>query len=435
MPTDLADLVRDDAVHRELFVSPAIFEAELTRIFETTWVYVAHTSELAQPGDFRTTRIGRQPVIVCRGEDGRIRVLINRCTHRASIVCRLPRGNTSHFRCPYHGWTFRNTGELSGVSYPGGYGPDFDRRSLDLAEAPRVDSYRGFVFASLAPEGPSLADHLGPAREYIDRFVAASPLGEIEVASGSHRYAYRGNWKLQVENSLDGYHPNFVHRSYYLITERRSGTRMQAFGDDSPSVTKDFGNGHACLDQSAGFGDQLFERIKMAPGGAALVESLERERGPEAARRILNTAGGVAFNLAIYPNLVLIASQIRVITPIAVDHTEVSLTPTKLKGVPDGINEMRLRNHEAFYGPAGFGAPDDLEIFRRVQAGFQARGVEWLILGRGFQREHLVDGVRVAGITDETPQRAQYREWRRLMAGTRIDGLDVREPLPALSYR
>ena len=429
MATEAVELVRDDAVHREIFLNPAIFAAEMSRIFETTWVYVAHESEIARPGEYRTTHIGLNPVIVSRDDAGQIHVMLNRCTHRASVICQAQRGRASHFRCPYHGWTFRNTGELTGVSFPGGYGDDFDKYALGLVHVPRVASYRGFLFASLAPEGPSLVDHLGHAREYLDRFIDASPVGELEARSGTHRYYYQGNWKLQLENSLDGYHPIFVHRSYYMITERRSGTKMQAFTDDSPAVTKDLGNGHACLDQSAAMGDQVYHRIRMAPGGTELVEQLEREHGP-AARSILNSAGGVGFNLAIYPNLILIGAQIRVIKPFAVDYTEVQLTPTKLKGVPDALNNLRLRNHEAFYGPAGFGAPDDLEIFKRVQDGFQAQPVEWLLLSRGLHRERLVDGVLVAGISDETPQRAQHQQWRRLMAGVTFPDLTLADQVP-----
>ncbi|HEX2173139.1 MAG TPA: aromatic ring-hydroxylating dioxygenase subunit alpha [Dehalococcoidia bacterium] len=433
MAVDLGDLVREDAVHRELFLNPQIFAAEMAGIFERTWVYLAHESEIAQPGEYRTTWIGLNPVIVTRDDADRVRVFFNRCTHRASVICRAERGRTKVFQCPYHGWTFRNTGELTGVSFPGGYGEAFDRRRLDLVEVPRVASYRGFIFASLTADVPSLENHLAGAKAYIDRFIDCSPEGDLVVRSGSHKYYYHGNWKLQVENSLDGYHPNFVHRSYYDVTQRRSGSRMQAFTDDSPSVTKDLGNGHACLDQSAAMGDQIYNRIKMAPGGAEIVAALEREHGPERAKTIVSSSGGVGFNLAVYPNLILIAAQIRVVRPVAVDRTEVFLYPTKLKGLPDGLNNLRLRNHEAFYGPAGFGAPDDLEIFQRVQVGLQARPVEWLELSRGLWREYAEGAITVGRISDETPQRAQHQQWRRLMAGTLVEGVALGERAPVVA--
>ena len=117
MAVDLANLVRDDAVHRELLLNPSIFAAEMDRMFGQTSVYVAHESEIAQPGEFRTTTIGLNPVIVAHDESDRVRVFFNRCTHRASIVCRAERGRTKVFQCPYHGWTFRTSGELTGVSY------------------------------------------------------------------------------------------------------------------------------------------------------------------------------------------------------------------------------------------------------------------------------------------------------------------------------
>lgn len=431
MATWATDLVRADAVHRTIFTDQAVFAAEMARIFGATWVYVAHESEVANPGDYKTTHIGLDPVIVSRDEAGRIHVLFNRCRHRAATVCQGLRGNSNVFRCPYHGWTYRPSGELTGVTHPGGYGPRLDKSRLGLGRAPRVASYRGFVFASLAADGPSLEEHLGAAGPYLDLFVAASPMGELEARSGMHRYCYEANWKFQLENSVDGYHPLFVHRSYFDLVNRRSGTKMRVYEDKSTAVTKDLGHGHSVMDQRVEMGDQYYHRVKMSPGGAALVEQLEHERGAEAARQLLNSIGGNGFNLAVFPNLVIIGVQLRVIKPVAVNRTEVQVSPTKLKGVPAALNNLRLRNYEAFFGPAGFGAPDDLEMFRRVQEGVQAEPVEWLLLSRGLERERRDEGLIVGGITDETPQRAQYREWRRLMAGVTLPETAGVEPLAA----
>src|SRR2546427_6090454 len=123
---DLDALVKEDRVHRRLYTDPAIFEAEMRLIFEQTWVFVGHDSEIAQPGDFKTTYIGRNPVIMSRDRDGQIHVLMNRCMHRGAVVCREERGNTSAFRCSYHGWTYNSRGELVVVTSRGGYAPDFD---------------------------------------------------------------------------------------------------------------------------------------------------------------------------------------------------------------------------------------------------------------------------------------------------------------------
>ena len=205
-------------VHRDVYVDPAVFEAELSRIFARTWVYVGHESEVAQPGSFTTTTIGRQPVILTRTESGEVVVLLNRCTHRAATVCQERRGQTRFFRCPYHGWSFRPDGTLVGFTFADGYDdPDLCVGDFTLGRAARVDSYRGFVFASLAADGPSLAEHLGNAAPYIDLLADLSPNGQLQLGTaGESRYSYPGNWKIQCENGVDGYHANFVHLATLL---------------------------------------------------------------------------------------------------------------------------------------------------------------------------------------------------------------------------
>lgn len=200
------DYYQDDRIHRSVYTDAQIFELEMERIFGQTWLYVGHESEIDEPGDYKTTHMGLQPVIVSRSEDGGIHVLYNRCTHRSATVCQYERGNSSFFRCDYHGWTFRNDGTVIGQTFASGYDPrDCDRADFNLVAVPRVDRYRGMIFASMAEEGPSLEDHLGNAKEFIDLFVDLSPVGEIEVNAGTHRYTYGGNWKLQSENGVDGY--------------------------------------------------------------------------------------------------------------------------------------------------------------------------------------------------------------------------------------
>jgi len=339
--------------------------------------------------------------------------------HRAATVAQAGKGNTNFFRCPYHGWTYRTDGRLTGVPYPKAYGKDFDKKSLGLGRAPRVAAYRGFVFASMADEGPSLEEHLGNAAQYVDLYVDGAPdqSREIEARRGVHRYKYEANWKFQLENALDGYHPGFVHQSYYKVIENRSGKKFQVF-DDTRSEAKavDLGGGHAMLDQRESIGDTYYERIKTVPGGAEMIAEVEKERGEEGARRFVSSLGGNGVNLAIFPNLVLIGVQIRVVKPVAANLTEVDVHATTVKGIPEGLNRARLRNHEAFFGPAGFGGPDDVEMFRRAYEGLQASSVEWLLLSRGLWREERRDGVLSGGITDETTQRAQYKRWRELMS-------------------
>jgi benzoate/toluate 1,2-dioxygenase alpha subunit len=133
----LQTLVRDDGVRREIYRDPAVFALEMDRIFKRTWVFMAHESELAASGDYLTLRIGTEPVVLVRGEDDVLRVLVNRCMHRGAIVCERAAGNAKSFRCQYHGWTYRNDGQLVGVPYPERQSADV-RDRLGLIALPRT---------------------------------------------------------------------------------------------------------------------------------------------------------------------------------------------------------------------------------------------------------------------------------------------------------
>ncbi|HJU10603.1 MAG TPA: Rieske 2Fe-2S domain-containing protein, partial [Candidatus Binataceae bacterium] len=184
---DYTTLIKRDRIHTSLYSDPDVLTDEFERIFHRGWVYVGHAGEIPNPGDFRLKKIGRHPVIMVRDDHGDVRLLFNRCRHRGSTVCQLEAGNAPTFRCAYHGWTYRNNGELAGVPYQDGYGGSFRREEMGLLSVPRMDAYRGFIFGSLSPAGITLDDHLGrPAKEQIDLFVDLSPEGEIEVQAGVH---------------------------------------------------------------------------------------------------------------------------------------------------------------------------------------------------------------------------------------------------------
>lgn len=121
-----------------------------------SWHYLAEEREIPSSGDFLVRTLGHRSVIVVRGEDGQVRVLVNICRHRKVIVCREERGNAAHFTCADHGWVYNLNGNLIGLSGPDGYARRFSaRRGLTLV--PRMEIYQGAVFASLSPEGESLA--------------------------------------------------------------------------------------------------------------------------------------------------------------------------------------------------------------------------------------------------------------------------------------
>ncbi len=417
------ELVEDDRVHGRVYTDPAIFEEEMDKIFARSWVYVGHASEIPRPGDFRVTYIGSQSVIMVRGDDGHVQLLMNRCAHRANAVCQVERGNARMFRCAYHGWTYRNNGDLASVTYQDRYDASFRKEDRGLRKAPRMGMYRGFVFGSLSPVGITLDDHLGQrVKEQIDLFVDLSPAGELDVTAGVHKYGYRANWKFQVENSMDGYHGNFVHQSFFENVRRRTGVNLTDLGtSQSLAETRDLGNGHVMIDfrpYNKANGPRMRAIMTTSDSGKAYRDALIARHGQARTEELLTARGT---HLLVFPNLVLIGVQIRVIRPIKVDETEVFLYPTFLTGAPHALNVARLRGHEAFYGPAGGGATDDLEMFERNQIGLSAQVDPWLVLARGRQQEYQeVDRTIVGQITDEVTQRGIWRQWQKMMS----EGLD-----------
>ena len=407
---EFAALVEEGRVHRRVYTDPAVFAEEMTRIFERTWVCVGHETEVAAPGDYKTLYLGRQPAILTRHEDGNVYVLLNRCMHRGSVVCREDQGNSSYFRCVYHGWTYNNRGDLIGVPYRAGYGDGFNEADFALLKAPRTASYRGFVFASLSPSGESLEQHLGKAAEYIDLCVDRAPDGEIEVRSGVEKYAYPGNWKFQIENWLDGYHPNFTHQSAFDIRRKRTGAKPGSF-EGSAGCTRSLERGHGVLDYS---GTRTGYQVAVAREFPDYMRALEARLGAEQAREVMARD----IQLLVFPNLFFQEDRqhFRIVRPVAVDRTEVYAYPYTLKGAPDEANDRMVRSLAWWASSAGFGQPDDLDVFTRCQEGLQVTGAEWLVFSRGLQREQRQpDGGITGDVTDEGPQRGIYREWKRLM--------------------
>lgn len=418
-----SDLIRDDRVHRSLYTDPVTFAREMSVVYGRTWVYLTHESQLPEPNSFVRARMGLRPLIVTRDKAGAIHAVFNRCAHRAATVCREESGVAKSFQCPYHGWTFRNTGELMGVPWPSGYGEDFDRSELGLGKVPRVESYRGFVFGTLAEDAPSLVDHLAGAAQWLDYWVDRAPGGRVSLRSGAHRMTYRGNWKLAFDNAGDGYHPAFSHRSLLDMAGRLGDSKdMAYFGkspDEGPMTVRQLGNGHSVIDQRVNFSEpgDIWRNQRPQPGREWVEETL-RARYPEDADRYLDLCAGSQINLSIFPNLLVIGNQVQVVEPLAVDRTELVWWASTADDVPELVNTMRMRTQEDF--PA-FGEPDDQANFEEAQIGLAVEEVEWVLMNRGLDvpgwdgtDEH---GRRLSPVTDELHMRGYYPEWIRLMEG------------------
>ena len=151
---------------RRIFTDPDLFDLEMQHLFEGNWIYLAHETQIPDKHDYFATSIGRQPVFITRNDQDELNAFINACSHRGAMVCRYKRGNKATFTCPFHGWTFSNSGRLLKIKNPegAGYPEQFQTNgSHDLKNVARFENYRGFLFGSLNANVKPLAEHLGEA--------------------------------------------------------------------------------------------------------------------------------------------------------------------------------------------------------------------------------------------------------------------------------
>lgn len=411
-----ADLVQDGAVDPSLYTDPQIFDVEMDKIFYQTWVWVAHVSELPQPGDFRSTFVGRNPVIVVRDRQDKIHVLENRCRHRGATVCEKTKGNATGFTCPYHSWSYGLDGKLRGLPYPDGYEDVIEKSELPLKSL-KVGVYNGMIFASYNQDIEPLEDFLGNARHWIDLFMKQGAGFPVKT-QGEHKFSFKGNWKIQLENTTDGYHFPVVHKTFLQSVDAET-SEMLSFMTDEESITRSLGNGHSVmvmvpehvdLDIDDGT-EQLQERF------SHVIEALSKDYPPEQVRRIVRSLHGAGFNLNLFPNVAMSMSFFRVLRPVSVDETEIRHIALGMDGGPEIANRERLRIHEHFQGPFGFGSPDDAEAWERVQAGSHAGRDVPILVNRGLNREWQdTNGDKVSHSTDETGMREAYAMWKRMMS-------------------
>lgn len=402
VPSDLVvEGERDFRVDTRVYTSPAIFEDEMRRIFEQTWVYVGHVNEIERPGDYKTATIGRNPVIVSRAEDGAIHVLFNECRHRGNAVCRDARGSLKQFTCPYHGWAYALSGELVGVTFPKGYPDDFAAKLGGLLRV-KSATYRGLIFASINDDVPSLEEHLADVRKYIDLWADLSPEPEFKIAL-PHHYGYQGNWKFQAENGIDGWHARFVHESAFQTVAEFGGPPTSA--RSTVGCTRGFHHGFAILERPGISQGLSAEQI------AGYRELLKQRHGPERLEQLWYVR-----HVFLFPNVFLFDNLIRVIQPISPEMTVVNSYPLLLRGAPDAYNRIRLLEGQGRLGTTGMINADDLEMFASNQTGMRGEKMRWIVLSHGMGQEERLGGSEVKGEdTAEVPQRSIYREWARLM--------------------
>lgn len=435
---DIAALVQPGRVHRDAYASPAIFELEMERIFGRTWLLLGHDSQIPNAGDYFTTVMGRQPVIAVRNEDGSVQVMFNRCAHRGPMLCSLDKGSVKEFTCPYHGWVYGLDGALKSIPVARGYPQEQDPRSrkLGMVQVPRLEIYRGFIFASLAQSGVTLKQFLGPVISSFDDLVDRAPDGEVEVAGGIGRHVYNGNWKFMLENHLDGLHPRYVHASSVAAANEQDDARAtdgagevavrQMRQNGAPNeLWENIGlwaapNGHGFLADY--HDDEKLVKMSDDPLHVEYRRRMEATYGADRTREILTV---MRWNTIVFPNVSFMSQfgQLRILRPVSVDRSVVETYVFRLKGAPEEMFQRSIAFANIVNGAGSPVLTDDLEVYERMQTGLHTTGNQWVDYARGIGRDiDTGDGTQRGGTgTSEIANRNQFSAWLNYMSDSEVE--------------
>ncbi|MEC8530951.1 MAG: Rieske 2Fe-2S domain-containing protein [Pseudomonadota bacterium] len=414
-------------VHRSVFTDPDIFDLEMREIFDSCWLYIGHESQLPEHGDYIATRLGKHPVFAIRGSDGEIRCFYDACSHRGSKLTNRTSGNAKTIACRYHGWCFNSDGACTLVR--GGddayQAADLERMGTSLTPIEQFMDYKGFLFGCLNTKTPPLEEFLGGALPFIDLMADQAPNG-MEILRGESRYIMEANWKLQTENSTDGYHVATVHRNFATTV----GYRETLAPDGDQGMAKTEASRILSLEKigSGGYNVGNGHMINWADRG-------NPEAGPSWPQRAVllenHSKSKVKWMLergrtvTVFPNLLLndVASTcIRIWRPLCVGLTEIETWCIAPKGEAPDARRARIRKYEDFFFPASLAVPDDVRAMEGAHSGSMARDDGWNDLALGNRT--LVNGADAAaqelGVTPinsnpgrevETPFFAFWREW------------------------
>jgi len=390
---NLNDLVSDDACHiqRDVFTSREIYQWEKQYIFSRSWLYLCHESQLSRPGDYLTTYMCETPVVVSRGENNAINVLVNSCSHRGLPVCRSDHGNTRRFICPYHNWSYTVEGALHTVPQEKKLASSLDKSCLGLKQVPRIDSYCGLIFGSFYEQIEPLADYLGDMRFYLDTMFSRYH-GGVEIIGSAHKWRIHANWKLPVENQLgDVGHGPYLHGS--LLKGTPQVEELEAYG---LNVVPKPGHGAAIRLLPANF--PIEKRMWGTDGIAAMDQEVQLylvERHREVEERLGGVRGRLkGLTYGVYPNFSFLwgNNTIRIAHPRGPGLIDYWSWWVVEKNAPEHIKRKLRDNYTFFFGPGGVLEQEDAEAWSEQYKGsaidFMNDTPYYYGLGAGEEKPH-----------------------------------------------
>ena len=429
---DLAAIVRPEEglISRRIFADPEVHALELERIFARAWFFLGHESEIPNPGDTITRVCGIDPVILVRDDDGVVRAFLNSCRHRGMRVCRTDRENLRFFRCPYHGWSYRNNGELLSASCENHYGEgELDKGELGLIPVAQLASYRGLYFATWDKNAPSLEEWLGDMRWYMDIIFART--GELEFVGVPQVWDAECSWKFATDNFTDNFHVFWSHQS---LVQLGLLPDFPDFAADGHMVTCD--NGH------------ILHFVQGAPGDeTAMGLGLPKSMWPRFQQHLNPAQAEIAMSHGysagtMWPNFhwlqLTTAADIET-KPMGILNLrlEYPLSPTRTrmyswfaidKAAPPDYRKASYENYVRNFGPGGIFDQDDMENWEECTAAAVGPAAKRYTLHHrmGLHRKTASDwkgpGTAYPDSYGEMTQRAWYAEWLRWMTKPLANG-------------
>jgi phenylpropionate dioxygenase-like ring-hydroxylating dioxygenase large terminal subunit len=426
----IANLVEDKRIHKNVYVDQEVFEIEMERIWGSAWIFIGHESQVPKPGDYTTQLINHKiPVLMIRDRDMKVHVLHNRCGHKGARVVTKDKGNSMPLRCAYHGWTFDCDGSLKGIPNERGYdntGFDMKDPCYGMMKVAQYESYRGFIFATLSKDAPSLETWMGGAKACFDNLCDRAPEGEVEVAGGIIKYEHDCNWKFMLENLNDTMHPMIVHQSVVAAAKNYIKTLPpeEAKRKTEAEIVLPFGGSWEDYEE---FGITGFKYGHHYDGGEVSIHSdytvypeywdaMVEAYGEEKTKKILSFN---THNTLYYPSLTIktAVQNIRIVRPVSVNKCIIETWSFRLKGAPDEMLRRTLLYSRLINSAGSMVGPDDLEVYMRIQEGLKSDGAEWIEMFRQFGRDEDKGDRIVGGGTSDLDMRIQYGAWKEYMTG------------------
>ena len=401
-------------INRRIFADRDIYDLERERLFARCWLYLGHESEVAHPGDFVTTYMGEEPIILWRDLNGRLGAFLNLCRHRGNRVCRADRGNAKLFTCSYHGWTYNSEGKLAVVPMAEAF-RTLDREQWGLIPVAQIDSYQGLIFATFDAEAPTLPEYLGDMAWYLDILLDRRE-GGTEV-SGPHRWMVDANWKTAAENfGGDGYHIGSTHRSARELGVDTTTSQTRSWGKGRQISC---GNGHVLVawltppdDAGPWFAQPVVELVDYMREHAAEIES---RLGAVRARKVVPSAGTV------FPNLSLhwLTRTLRVWHPRGPDKMEIWSWAIVDKAAPPKIKDLMRFVSQYRFSPTGVFEADDMDNW------IQVTGAARSLIGSRFPANYQMSLTEEAADSDlrgrlasrwsDSNQLSLYMHWAKIL--------------------